>query len=111
MKEDPPRIVTTHAQTPPPIIETPIPTLAAARAEPATAEDETPVEGHPGIIELFEDAEDGWRFRIKGGNGEIVASSESYTRKHDAERGCRALCAILIHPETTVKGFGNEQAE
>ena len=30
-------------------------------------------------------ADDGWRFRIKAENGEIIAQSEAYTRLSDAE--------------------------
>lgn len=30
-------------------------------------------------------------FRIKAGNGEIVASGEGYTRKHGAKRGFKAV--------------------
>lgn len=41
--------------------------------------------------ELFRDAEGGWRYRIRANNGEILSTSESYTRKHDAERAIDAL--------------------
>lgn len=34
---------------------------------------------------------DGWRFRIKGGNGEVIASSEAYRNRKDAEAAARAL--------------------
>ena len=37
--------------------------------------------------ELFKDAGNQWRWRLKAANGEIVAQSEAYTRKADAERG------------------------
>lgn len=36
-----------------------------------------------------------WRFRVKGANGEIVASSESYTTKADAERGAATLKRLM----------------
>lgn len=36
--------------------------------------------------EVFE-AADGWRWRLRAANGEIVAASESYTSKRDAKRG------------------------
>lgn len=29
----------------------------------------------------------GWRWRVRAGNGEIVATGESYTRREDAVRG------------------------
>jgi uncharacterized protein YegP (UPF0339 family) len=34
-----------------------------------------------------------WYFRIKAGNGQIVAASEGYTRKADAVRGAKRLMA------------------
>lgn len=39
--------------------------------------------------EVYEDESDPpqWRWRLKAANGEVVAQSESYTRKVDAERG------------------------
>lgn len=43
------------------------------------------------MIQLYRDEAGEFRFRIKGANGEIVASSEGYTRKHDAKRGVVAL--------------------
>ena len=46
--------------------------------------------------EVFEDAEGGHRFRIKGHNGEIVGQSESYTREHDAHRGYETLERIVL---------------
>ena len=48
------------------------------------------------MIEFFTDAEGGHRFRVKGANGEIVASSEGYSRKADAQRGYADLWAIVI---------------
>jgi uncharacterized protein YegP (UPF0339 family) len=46
--------------------------------------------------ELFLDEQDQWRFRVKGRNGEILATSEGYTRKHDAERGLETLTLTLV---------------
>jgi len=43
----------------------------------------------PGRYEVFEDASGQWRWRLVAGNGEVVAQSEAYTRKQDAERGVR----------------------
>jgi uncharacterized protein len=39
------------------------------------------------MVEFFEDEQGEHRFRIKGGNGEVLATSEGYTRKQDAVRG------------------------
>jgi uncharacterized protein YegP (UPF0339 family) len=38
------------------------------------------------------EGKDGWRWRIKAANGEVVATGESHTRKEDAER---ALATVL----------------
>lgn len=47
------------------------------------------------------EADDQWRWTLKGGNGEIMATSEGYTRKADAERGfldaTRAMMLIAHH--------------
>lgn len=45
--------------------------------------------------EIFQDEAGEWRFRVKGGNGEKVATSEGYTRSADAERGLEDLHRIL----------------
>lgn len=47
------------------------------------------------MTEIFQDKHGEWRFRIKGHNGEIMATSEGYTRPHDARRGLDDLRAIL----------------
>lgn len=41
-------------------------------------------------FELYE-AKDGWRFRLKAGNGEVVATSEAYSSKEGAVKGCEAV--------------------
>lgn len=47
-------------------------------------------------IEIFQDSANGHRFRVRGNNGEIVATSESYTRHGDAARGADALRHIML---------------
>lgn len=43
-------------------------------------------------FEVYEDKAHQWRFRLKAGNGEIVAAaSESYPTKSGAERGAEAV--------------------
>lgn len=37
--------------------------------------------------EVFQDVDGEYRWRLKAANGEIVAQSEAYSRKQDAERG------------------------
>lgn len=43
-----------------------------------------------GKFEVYE-AGDGWRFRLKASNGEIVATGEAYTSKAGAKGGCAAV--------------------
>lgn len=40
-----------------------------------------------GKFELYEDASGKWRFRLKAGNGEVIASSDAYASKASAENG------------------------
>jgi uncharacterized protein YegP (UPF0339 family) len=47
------------------------------------------------MIEFFEDEAGGHRFRVKGRNGEIIVTSESYTRHSDAVRGLLGLCRAI----------------
>lgn len=47
-------------------------------------------------IEYFQDTAGKDRFRIKGGNGEIVATSEPYTNLSNAKRGVNDLYFILL---------------
>lgn len=47
------------------------------------------------MIELFEDEGGQWRYRIKGRNGEPMATSEAYTTKADARRGYRDLVGVI----------------
>ena len=47
------------------------------------------------MTEIFRDERGEWRFRVKGNNHEIVATSEGYTRQADAERGLATLRRIL----------------
>ena len=50
------------------------------------------------MIEIFKDDAGGWRYRVKAANGEILVTSESYTRKADARRGLDDLRAALQTP-------------
>jgi uncharacterized protein YegP (UPF0339 family) len=44
-----------------------------------------------GKFEVYADNGGKWRFRLKAGNGEIVASSEAYESKDGAKNGCEAV--------------------
>lgn len=39
-------------------------------------------------------AADGWRWRLKAANGEIVATGEAHTRKRDAVRACQRIADL-----------------
>jgi uncharacterized protein YegP (UPF0339 family) len=45
---------------------------------------------HIARYEVFEDDAGQYRWRLRAANGEIVAQSEAYTRREDAERGLTA---------------------
>lgn len=48
------------------------------------------------VFEVFPDAEGQYRWHLKAGNGEIVAQSESYPSRSNAERGVKdAVNAFL----------------
>jgi uncharacterized protein len=44
-----------------------------------------------GKFELYTDAAGKFRFRLKAGNGEIIAVSEAYNAKASAENGIRSV--------------------
>lgn len=44
-----------------------------------------------GKFEVFQDKSGGFRFNLKAGNGEIIASSESYTTKAAALNGIASV--------------------
>ena len=44
-----------------------------------------------GKFEVYEDKAGQYRFRLKAGNGEIVAQGESYPTKDGARKGCEAV--------------------
>lgn len=47
------------------------------------------------MVEVYQDPEGGWRFRVKGANGEIVASGEAYSSESNAKRGVQTLRNIM----------------
>ena len=42
-------------------------------------------------FEVYQDRAAGWRWRLKAGNGEIVAQGEAYESKSGAKEGCAAV--------------------
>jgi uncharacterized protein YegP (UPF0339 family) len=49
---------------------------------------------HKPKFEVYLARDDSYRWRLKAGNGEIVATSEGYTRRDDAHRSARNVKAI-----------------
>ncbi|MGY2876367.1 uncharacterized protein ACVW00_003557 [Marmoricola sp. URHA0025 HA25] len=49
-------------------------------------------------FEIYKSGEQ-YRFRLKAGNGEIVATGESYSSKQGAERGVEAVKAAAASAE------------
>ncbi len=45
-------------------------------------------------------AKDGWRVRLKAGNGEVVATGEAYSTKEGAVKGCEAIQRAAAAAET-----------
>ncbi len=41
----------------------------------------------------------GFRWRLRAGNGEIVATGEEYSTKDGAKRGCDAVCRAATEAE------------
>ena len=44
-----------------------------------------------GKFEVYEDKAGKFRFRLKAGNGEVVASGEAYETKASAIKGCESV--------------------
>lgn len=55
------------------------------------------------MIEIFQDKSNGHRFRVLGDNGEVVATSEAYTRNADARRGADTLARLLLPKTPTIR--------
>lgn len=47
-------------------------------------------------VQFFTDAAGEHRFRVKGANGKIVATSEGYTRRADARRAAKCLRRLMF---------------
>lgn len=54
-------------------------------------------------VEYFVDAGGEWRYRVVGGNGEIMVTSEGYTSSSDARRGLADLATELLRLATKVE--------
>ena len=49
-------------------------------------------------FEVYE-SKSGWRWRLKAGKGEVVATGEEYTTKDGAVRGCEAVARAAADAE------------
>ena len=50
-------------------------------------------------------SKDGWRWRLKAGNGRIVATGEAHTRRADAVRAAQNLPGIAGEADPTIRTF------
>lgn len=55
-----------------------------------------------GKFEVYQDKAQQWRFRLKAGNGEVVAVGESYPDKATALKGCEAVQRAATDAEVKV---------
>jgi uncharacterized protein len=53
-----------------------------------------------GRFEIFQDAKDEYRFRLKAKNGEIIASSEGYNSKQACKKGITSVRKNSIMSKT-----------
>ena len=53
--------------------------------------------------EIFEGEDGQWYWRLKSSNNRIVAQSEGYTRKYDAESAAKKLADIAIAAEDLIQ--------
>lgn len=63
------------------------------------------------MIEIFQGENKEWYFRVKGKNGEIVATSEGYDSKGNAKRGINSLLDILtagLRVDINIEVIGDE---
>jgi uncharacterized protein YegP (UPF0339 family) len=49
-------------------------------------------------FEVFQ-TKNGYRWRLKAGNGEVVATGEEYTTKESAKKGCEAVQRAAANAE------------
>lgn len=66
-----------------------------------------PLDSEPRVT-FYEDEGGSYRFRVQAANGEIVASSEPYTRMGDARKGFDTLRGIMVQ---FVPADGEESAD
>ncbi|WP_223693932.1 YegP family protein [Leifsonia poae] len=55
-----------------------------------------------GKFELYQDKSEHWRFRLKAGNGEIIAVGEAYNSKASAQNGIDSVKRNAAEAEVVV---------
>lgn len=51
------------------------------------------------MIDVVQDENEKWHFRIKSGNGEVMVQSKAYSRSFDAQRGAQRMSEIMFKEE------------
>lgn len=59
-------------------------------------------------FEIYQDVDEEWRFRLVARNGEVVAVSESYTRKESAEKTCSRIIEEIKSDGAEIKEIEND---
>lgn len=54
------------------------------------------------MIEIYR-APDGWRWRIKGKNGQVMASGEAYASRSNAVRGVTDLIDLITNQDLDLR--------
>lgn len=54
-----------------------------------------------GKFEVYQDKAEKYRFRLKAGNGEIVAVGEAYESKDAAKKGCESVQRAAAEAKVT----------
>lgn len=65
---------------------------------PLKASDIRPAFKRPPHIAIYR-SPNGWRWRLVGGNGEVIASGEGYSTKSNARRGARTMQRAAMEAE------------
>ena len=72
------------------------------------SETETIIRGMEGPHFERYQADDGWRYRLRGANGEIVLPPEAVSRREDVERQVNDMLAVAVDASMPVAVAGGE---
>ncbi|EPY99869.1 YegP family protein [Mannheimia haemolytica] len=59
-------------------------------------------------FEIYKDAKEEFRWRLKAGNHEVIATSQAYTTKQGCQKGIEAVKKVT--PETEIKDLTKAEA-